>query len=68
MGAQAENFEIINVRRWASAFRHLSPVPEHSGTGLGPPNPLPDSFRHRHFFIPVPVPEGLDVGQSDIPA
>jgi hypothetical protein len=49
-----------------SGVQYLSPVPEHSGTGLGPSNPVPDWFRHHHFFIPVP--KGLDVGYSDIPA
>ena len=28
---------------------HLSPVPEHAGTGLDPLIPVPDSSRHRHF-------------------
>ncbi len=33
----------------------LSPVPEHSGTGLGLLIPVPNWFRHRRFlFIPVP--------------
>jgi hypothetical protein len=32
---------------WASAFRilYLSPVPENSGTGMGPLIPVPDWFR-----------------------
>ncbi len=28
---------------------YLSPVPDHSGTGLGPLIPVPDWFRHRNF-------------------
>ncbi len=32
-----------------SGILYLSPVPEHSGTGLDPLIPVPDWFRHRHF-------------------
>ncbi len=32
-----------------SGTRYFSPVPEHSGTGLGPLIPVLDWFRHRHF-------------------
>ncbi len=34
----------------ATGIRHLSPVQEHSGTGLGTLIPVPDKFRHRHHF------------------
>jgi hypothetical protein len=33
----------------ASAFRHLSPLPEHSGAGLGPLLPVSNWFQHRHL-------------------
>ncbi len=32
-----------------SGILYLSPVPEHSGTGLGPFIPVPDWFQHQHF-------------------
>jgi hypothetical protein len=33
-----------------SGILYFSPVPEHSGTGLGPLIPVPDWFWHRNFF------------------
>jgi hypothetical protein len=43
---------------------YLSPVLEHSGTGLGLFIPVPDW--HQHFCIPVT--DWPDAGQSNIPA
>ncbi len=41
-----------------SGILYLSPVPEHSGTGLVPASE----------FMFIPVPDWLDAEQSDIPA
>ncbi len=35
---------------WCCVIRHLSPVPEHAGTGLCPLIPVPGWFRRLHFF------------------
>jgi hypothetical protein len=40
----------IGIKADAAGIRHLSTVPEHSGTGLGPLIPVPDWFRHLHYF------------------
>ncbi len=43
--------DMPNCRSWASysGMRSLSPVPEHSGTGLDPLISIPDWFRIWHF-------------------
>ncbi len=43
-------FCIAGHRHRHSGIQHLSPVPEHSGTGLGPLVPVQDWFRHLHYF------------------
>jgi hypothetical protein len=50
-------------RYWHSGIRNLSPVQEHSGTGLVPLIPIPDWLRHRHFLS-----DTLHAGQSGIAA
>jgi hypothetical protein len=32
-------------------IRHLSPVPEHSGAGIGPFIPALDRFQHWHYIL-----------------
>ncbi len=58
-----------------SGILYLIPVPEHSGTGLGPLTPVPDwvpLLRYRtgsaSELLFIPVPNWLHAGQSDIPA
>ncbi len=52
-------------QHWHSGISHLSPVLEHSSTGLGLFNPIPYWFRH---FFYIPVPYRPHARQSGIPA
>ncbi len=49
-----------------SGILYLSPVPEHSGTGLGPY--FSTGLVPASAFLFIPVPDWRDAGQSDVPA